>query len=123
MHSWQGRGVDFEDDDDGNNNGRRRGLIMTRTTTKTLTAMTHGQLQPLCLTQQPTGGRMHSWHGGGDDFDDKDDGNNDGRRGGLILLRTTTKTLTAMTPWTTMTSFFDTTTNMWSDAFLAGTWG
>ena len=70
---------------------------------------------------------MHSCHGGVGDFDDDDDGNDDGinndRRGGLILLRTTTKTPTAMTPWTKTTSFFDTTTNMWSDAFLAGTGG
>ena len=57
-----------------------------------------------------------AWRGG--DFNDGD-GNNDGRREGLILTRMTTKTPTAMKPWTTTTSFFDTTTNLWSDAFLA----
>jgi len=33
-------GGDFDDNDNSKNNGRRRGLIMTRMTTKTLTAMT-----------------------------------------------------------------------------------
>ena len=46
-----------------------------------------------------------------------------GRGGGLILMRTTTKTPTEMTARTTTTSFFDTTTNLWSDAFLAGRGG
>jgi len=66
---------------------------------------------------------MHSWQGGRVDFEDDDDGNNEGRRRGLIMTRTTTKTLTAMTPWTMKTSFVDTTTNLWPDAFLAGTGG
>ena len=42
-----------------------------------------------------------------------------GRGGGLILTRTTTKTPMAMTAMKTTTSFLDTTTNLWSDAFLA----
>ena len=33
------------------------------------------------------------------------------------------KNPTAMTARTTTTSFFDTPTNLWSDAFLAGRWG
>ena len=72
------------------------------------------------MTQQPTCGRMHSWQGEEGistmmttattttktrgDFDDDDTG-------------TTTKTPTART---TTISFFDTTTNLWLDAFLAG---
>ena len=38
-------------------------------------------------------------------------------------MRTTTKTPTAMVARTKTTSFFDTTTNLWSDAFLAGRGG
>ena len=38
----------------------------------------------------------------------------------MILMRTTTKTPMAMTAMKTMTSFLDTTTNLWVDAFLAG---
>jgi hypothetical protein len=34
-----GRGADFDDDDNGNNDGRGEGLILTRKTIKTPTAM------------------------------------------------------------------------------------
>jgi hypothetical protein len=61
---------------------------------------------------------MHSRQGGGGNFDNDGNGNNNGRREGLFLTRTRTKTQTAMQPWTTTTSFIDTTTTLWSDAFL-----
>ena len=46
-----------------------------------------------------------------------------GRGGELILTRMATKTPMAMTEMKTTTSFLDTTTNLWLDAFLAGRGG
>ena len=46
MHSWQGRGGDFDNNDDGNNSYKDNN-------------------NNNALTQQPTCGRMHSWKGGG----------------------------------------------------------
>ena len=66
---------------------------------------------------------MHSPQGGGGDLYDDDDGNNNGRGEGLILTKTTMKTRTVITPWSVTTSVFDITTNLWSDAFLAGRGG
>ena len=43
-----------------------------------------------------------------------------GRGGGMILTRTTMKTPMAMMAMKTMTSFLDTTTNLWLDAFMSG---
>ena len=77
-----------------------------------------------CHNNQPVVRCIPGMEGGGDfDDDDNDEGNNDGRRGGLFLLRMMTKTPMAMTPWTTTASFFDTTTNLWADAFLSWTGG
>jgi hypothetical protein len=42
---------------------------------------------------------------------------------GLVLRRTATKNPMAMTMRTTATSFFDTTTNLWSNASLSGRGG
>jgi hypothetical protein len=51
---------------------------------------------------------MHSWQGRGGDFDNNDDGNNAYKDADNDNARTMS------------TSFFDTTTNLWLDAFLEG---
>ena len=53
-------------------------------------------------------------------FANYDVGNNSDGKEWLILTRMTTKTPMEKKPWTMATSFFDTSTNQWLDAFLAG---
>ena len=99
------------------------GLILTRTTTKTPTVMTARK-----TTNSFFDTTTNLWSdaflaGRGADLDNDDNGNNNGRGEGLILMKTTMKTPTVMTPWSVTTSVFDITTNLWSDAFLAGRGG
>ena len=54
---------------------------------------------------------MHSWQGRGGVFDNNKNGNNELRDNDNNSARTT------------LTSFFGTTTSLWSDAFLAGKGG